>query len=327
MKHLVDQTKTIIERATNTKTAPHLLVGLSGGPDSVYLLHHLIEVQKTFPCRIIAAHLDHGWRNESRADAQFCEKLCTRLNIPYVQEHALNITPRKTTKGSQEALGRELRRTFFEQTREKLDADLIMLAHHQQDQQETFFIRMIRGATLGGLCSMKSIDGMYVRPLLNINKQEIFDYLHQNNISYLTDPSNNTNQFLRNRIRNNIIPAIKECDARFDQTFKQTLEALQEENNFLEELTKDTFQAIFKPNDKHKFVGNSKFLQSIHLIMQRRLILSWLIACNASFEPSKSFINEVLRFLHQPQGGCHQLGKTWTITKKKDTFWITHISN
>ena len=175
---------------------------------------------------------------------------------------------------------------------------------------------------------MKKINLPYLRPLLNITKKEILDYLHKNKIKYLLDQTNNSDQFLRNRIRKYVVPAIQKCDERFDRKFESSLQQLQQENEFLKSLTKSYFKNVFKfptKKDSYAFVGNLKTFLSLDKVLQKRILIEWFIKANVSFNPSQSYLNEVLRFLKNQNGGSHQLGTNWQVCKKKKTFWIKKV--
>ena len=218
-----------------------IVLGLSGGPDSVFLLHLLSELKKDGLVKeIVAAHLDHEWRPESAKDEQFCSKMAKEHDVPCVSNKIPDLGLDLKFSGSKEDLGRRARRYFFKQVKKEYNADLIALAHHAQDQQETFFIRLIRGTSLSGLTAIKPKHGDYIRPLLEINKQDLVNYLDEHNIPYLTDPSNISQEFLRNRIRKHVIPALKNCDARFDQNFQTTIHRLQKTEQF--------FRKAYTPN-------------------------------------------------------------------------------
>ena len=127
--------------------------------------------------KIIATHLDHQWRAESWRDVEFCAQLCQNLEIEFIARKAEELNLEIKFNGSKEELGRKMRRALFAQILKEKNADFIALAHHLQDQQETFFLRLLRGSSLSGLCCMQEIDGNYIRPLLGIDKKDIFEYL------------------------------------------------------------------------------------------------------------------------------------------------------
>ena len=303
-----------------------IVLGLSGGPDSVYLLYILAQLKKEGQIKeIVAAHLDHEWREDSAKDAKFCAKIAKEYGVIYAGRKISDLSLEAKFEGSKEELGRRYRRHFFELVQKEYNANLIALAHHAQDQQETFFIRLIRGTSLSGLTAIKpksfTKNSTYIRPLLETNKQDIINFLDTHKIPYLIDPSNISQEFLRNRIRAHVIPALKECDKRFDQNFKTTLDRLQNTENFLEQLTHKNFQEISRL-DKEIYYINLKQFFKLHPVMLYRVLVHWLIAQNVKFPVSIGFLDEIIKFLQQPAGGQHQLYKNWVLVKKKD---IAHI--
>ncbi|MBU1007717.1 tRNA lysidine(34) synthetase TilS [Candidatus Dependentiae bacterium] len=296
----------------------HIIVGLSGGPDSVFLLYILHSLNDHIT--LTAAHLNHGWRTQASDDVMFCKKLCNSLKIPFVTTHANKLDLSVKPNGSKEAMGRALRRHFFAQVKKEQNADYIALAHHQQDQQETFFLRLIRGCSLEGLTGMSQINDCYIRPLLATSKTQILDYLHKNNITYITDRTNQSDVFLRNRIRNHVIPALQKVDPRFDQKFETTLETLTQENRLLQSMTQQAIQAIFESG-----VGDTKKFLALHPILQKRTIIEWLCNEHVQFNPSTAYLEEITRFLASNRGGTHQINLTWAISKKQNRFRIKRI--
>lgn len=307
---------------------PHILLGLSGGPDSVFLLYFLKRLVDENLIKLTAAHLNHGWRKEAHQDEQFCKTVCEKLKIDLVTEHAKNLTNPIKSNGSLEAIGRSMRQEFYAKTKKQYNADYIALAHHIDDQQETFFIRLIRGCSLAGLTGIKPVQLVQkysltlIRPLLATPKEKIVAYLKKNKISYITDASNKSDNFLRNRIRNHVIPACKGVDSRFSQTFEQTLATLSQENDLLQEICKNAFDKIFKKKENEKLVGDKKNFLTLHPIIQKRLILSWLTHARAPFTPSTRFFDEIVRFLSGEHGGNHEISNEWLIKKQKNQFWI-----
>jgi len=300
-----------------------IVVGLSGGPDSVFLLHLLKNLQKQYNLRFIAAHLNHEWRAEAEQEALFCQQICQDLHIPIIVKKIseLNLTPKYN--GSKEEYARHMRRHFFKLIKNEQNADLIALAHHAQDQQETFFIRLIRGATPTGLASMYSKNKSYIRPLLETNKSDILDYLHNNAIPYCIDQSNTDLAFLRNRIRHELLPVLAKCDNRFEQNFQKTIKHLQATDQFLARLTGTLFNQITHPQDGLIMLSHPLLLQQ-DPFMRRRLILLWLIQANVPFTPTERFLTEIEHFLVQPKGGSHQIMPTWSIVKKSRNAFIVH---
>lgn len=302
-----------------------IIVGLSGGPDSVFLLHFLKSIQEQHNLTLIAAHLNHEWRAESEQEALFCKQVCDNLGIPIIIKKISELDYTPKYNGSKEEYARHMRRYFFKQIKDTHNAHLIATAHHASDQQETFFIRLIRGATSTGLASMYPKNNYSIKPLLATNKDDILDYLHTHALSYCTDQSNTDLTFLRNRIRHTLLPVLNQCDNRFEQNFQKTIKHLQATDQFLTRLTETLFNQISYKKDNLIILSRTLFLKQ-ELFMRYRLILFWLIKANVPFTPTEHFLAEIEHFLATPQGGSHQIMPTWSIFKKSNTIFIVHIA-
>lgn len=300
-----------------------VVVGLSGGPDSVFLLHFLATQYPTV--RLIAAHLDHGWRPESAQDAIFCQTVAERYNVPLICRKMSDLGQQFKFNGSKEEVGRKARRALFALVAQEFSAQRIALAHHADDQQETFFIRMLRGASITGLTGIKPNQGLYVRPLLNTPKQRIMEFLAQEQIPYLTDQTNSSEIYLRNRIRLKVIPALKEIDSRFEQTFANTHARLQETEEYLESQTNQTFAMIAQFRENYWIIDTKKYAL-LHRVMRERIVLVWLCKAGVTFPVSHAFLQEIDRFLVSERGGIHAIKNDWHITKRHNFANITKAS-
>lgn len=294
-----------------------IIIGFSGGPDSLFLLHWLTKLQSNLQLSLVAAHLDHGWREDSSNDTQWCKQVAQDLGVTFVSEKTSS-TPSKNS-GSQEELGRRLRRDFFNRVAQQYENSIIALGHHSDDQQETFFIRLLRGAGVAGLAGIKARDKNIIHPLLCITKQEIITTLEENGIAYLLDPTNQSDQFLRNRIRMNVIPALRQCDARFDDSLARTMENLRATDDFVTEQTKLLFEGISKKIDGALWLDYTILFEQ-HPFMQKQLLLHWLITEKVQFTPSKALFDEMTRFLQNNKSNEHIFYQSWKMVKKGNSL-------
>ena len=297
-----------------------IIVGLSGGPDSIYLLHQLDLIKDEFNIHIIAAHLDHEWQESSKFAAQLCQQACDALQIKLVIKKLSELKFEAKWNGSQEELGRNMRRHFFNTIALEHQASAIVLAHHQQDQHETFFIRLLRGSSLTGLIGIQSQDGLYIRPILHCNKQEILDFLHTHQIAYYTDPTNTSDDYLRNRIRNHVIPALQQADQRFDQNLTATMHHLAQVEAFLNQQVRQTLGALSTADG----IALEQFLQ-LHTVLQQRILLQLMIFEQVTFTPSQNFFKEIMRFLEKSTSKLHAIHNSWMVQKSKSHFAIKKI--
>lgn len=301
-----------------------VILGFSGGPDSVFLAHILATLQQNMPFLLHLAHLDHAWRATSLKDAQFCSQFAQSINIKISLGVAKDFSSGLKFNGSKEEFARKIRKAFFKKVMVDTQSDLLALAHHADDQLETFFIRMVRGTTISGLKSMLAKEGNIIRPLLSISKKEILDFLHKHNIPYCTDETNNSELFLRNRIRNNIIPLCQQTDARFKQNSLRTINHLAEAEAYLVKHTQHIFNTLSSFSGTKLTIDIQKLLNTDYF-MQRRLIMHWLCTEPVSFNPSEKIILEILRFLHNKKAVTHTI-YTWSIHKKNLFAWIVRLN-
>ncbi len=206
------------------------LVALSGGADSVTLLWVLHELGY----QIEACHCNFQLRGaESDRDEQFCVQLCEQLGIPLHRIHFDTRLYAEVHKESIELAARNLRYRYFAQLKEDVEADGICVAHHQDDTVETVLINLIRGAGIQGLTGISAKNGDILRPLLCVDRKEILAYLEEKGQDYVTDSTNLVDDVVRNKIRLNIIPMLKEINPAASKNIAQAARHLEEANKML----------------------------------------------------------------------------------------------
>ena len=292
-----------------------LIIGLSGGPDSVCLLNLLVQQRDALELTLIAAHLDHQWRINSANDVEFCKELCKKFKVTLVTKTINDLALHHKPNGSQEETGRIYRNYFFNDLKQEYNADFIALGHHADDQLETFFIRLMRGTTPSGLQCMRIMQNTIFRPLLTTTKQEIINYLETQHLQWLFDETNNSDKYLRNRIRHTALPALITCDTRAPKNILHTIQAIQESEEFLETLTQNNLNSLLI-NDNNTSSLDIKKFEQLEQFMQYRVLSLWLCTHASAFTLSRAFLDEILRFLLNKKGGTHQVNTTFKITKK-----------
>lgn len=315
----------ILDFLQKLELKPHqiIVVGLSGGPDSVALVHLLAEYQNIFNYRLIAAHLDHEWRVNSHQDMLFCQNLCKKLNIELICKKANELPDFKTIQanGSKEALGRNLRRAFFNEIINNSQASYIALGHHLDDQIETFFIRLIRGSSLSGLGCMQTKNENYIRPLLNITKIEILEYLNKHHLDYVIDSTNESDLFLRNKIRK-LLPEVNKLDTRFKPNFIKIIHKIQRAKHFITNLAQTELNKIMINQQL-----DLKLFNKLDHFLQQEVLLQWLYQNQVKFTQTDKFITEILRFFKTTHGGTHKICSDWQIIKKQNLAQIMHFNS
>lgn len=185
------------------------LVAVSGGADSVALLHLLHKVAETHRLTLHAAHLDHALRPDSPADAAHVRGLCATLGVPLSEARIDVATLAQSGKGGIEETAREARRAFLRETAQIHGCAWIALAHQRDDQAETFLLRLLRGAGTTGLAGMRPVDPPFVRPLLPFARTELVEWLASEGIAWREDASNQDPAFVRNRVRHELLPLLE----------------------------------------------------------------------------------------------------------------------
>ncbi|QVL57249.1 MAG: tRNA lysidine(34) synthetase TilS [Simkaniaceae bacterium] len=185
-----------------------LLLGFSGGPDSMALLHLLIEAQGELDFSLHLAHVDHGWREESEKEAKALERVAKHLNLPF---HLLRL--KKMEGGDLENRAREKRLAFFSELHKKHRFQALLLAHHKGDQAETVFKRIAEGAGIKGLGGLyperKQGDLLIWRPLLSFKKEDLYFYLKRKRLHFFEDSTNKDTAYLRSRMRVELFPELE----------------------------------------------------------------------------------------------------------------------
>ena len=225
-----------------------IVIGVSGGPDSMALLNILyyLKENKRINCKLIVAHINHGIRQEADEETQYVESFCISKNIPcYIKKEKVEVLAKKLKIGTEEA-GRKLRYSFFEEIAKKVNADKIVTAHNANDNAETVLMNIIRGSGTSGLKGIEvKRDDRYIRPLIKCSRKEIEEYCDQNKLEPKKDKTNNENIYTRNKIRNQLIPYLEE---NFNPNIILSLNRLSElaysDNEYIEKQTKIIYENI-----------------------------------------------------------------------------------
>jgi len=223
-----------------------VLVGLSGGPDSVCLLTLLHALIPQMDLKLRALYVDHGLRpDETPGEIEFAGDLCGRLDVPF-EVKQVDVKPYADEQGlSTQDAARTLRYRALEDSALVSGADAIALGHNLDDQVETFLMHILRGSGPRGLSGIPPTRGTIIRPLIEIERKNIESYLTEEGISYVIDSSNLKHDYLRNRLRATIMPALREINPSITETLERTMEILREEDRFLEtQVTKSLMKLI-----------------------------------------------------------------------------------
>lgn len=253
-----------------------VVIGVSGGPDSLALLHYFVQIKDMWQLNLIAAHVDHMFRgDESKQDLLFVEEVCRLYRIK-CESISIDVSSyKKETGKSTQVAARDCRYQFYEKVMEKYQADALALGHHGDDQVETILMRLVRGAVGSGYGGMRIkrpfMTGMIIRPFLCVTKAEIEAYCHENNLTPRIDASNETDAYTRNRFRK-ILPLLKKENAQVHEKFLQFSTVLMEDEQFLQDLAEKELEKIMKVRGKDMVIISISFFQSAPKPLQRRMI-------------------------------------------------------
>ncbi|RII30567.1 MAG: tRNA lysidine(34) synthetase TilS [Geobacter sp.] len=228
-----------------------LIVAISGGADSTALLD-LLATLPGFAPRLVAAHVNHCLRGEdSNADEQFARELATRHDLPF-ESMRIDVKELAAQRGlNLEDAGRRARIAFFEELREKWRATAVALAHHADDQAETVLMRLMRGSGPSGLSGMQyRNDRGFIRPMLDITRAEIENYLKERGLTWREDASNSDGDFLRNRIRHELLPLLEGYNPAIRQRLGITAALLADEDVLLDQLAEKAVMRACSANDQ-----------------------------------------------------------------------------
>ncbi|MBC7195266.1 MAG: tRNA lysidine(34) synthetase TilS, partial [Caldisericia bacterium] len=267
---LVEKLKNFIYENSLFSNSDKIVVGFSGGPDSTFLVYILKEYFKN---PLVLSHLNHLLRGEdSFLDEIFVRRVSQNLRIPlYVRR--LNVKKISEEKGkSIEEVGREERFKFFDYVLKKENARKIALAHNFDDNVETILMNIIRGTGIKGVSGIPFKWGNVIHPILDIKREEIINYLKEKNIDYRVDKTNLETIYLRNKIRNELIPYIEE---NINLSFKEKLVELslifRNEDEFLDLIVENERGKTFDKDLDYYFV-NLKNFKNLHKAIQRRVV-------------------------------------------------------
>lgn len=235
-----------------------VVVGVSGGPDSMTLLNILISLNKNekINCKIVVAHINHGIRIEADEETKYVQEFCKKRNIPcYVKKEKVEELAKENKIGTEEA-GRKLRYSFFEEVASKCQANKIATAHTANDNAETILMNIIRGTGLSGIKGIEvKRDNKFIRPIIELTREEIEEYCEKQKLNPKLDKTNKENIYTRNRVRNELIPFIeKEFNPNIITSLNRMSQLVLQEDEYLEKQVKKEYKEIMI----EEYLGNKQ---------------------------------------------------------------------
>lgn len=271
--NLEDKVLRYIEEHSMLRSGEKVLVALSGGPDSVCLIHMLYKLQEKLNIKCFAAHVNHCLRGEeANKDEVYAEELCKRLNIPFFSKR-VDINGLAASRGiSVEMAGREARYEFFQELKHKYEIHKIAVAHNANDQGETILMRLMRGTGSEGLRGIRPVrDGVFIRPILCLSREEIEEYCRVNALNPRIDKTNLEDIYYRNKIRLQLIPYIEEnFNPNIISTLNRLAELIDSDNDYIQEQVNVYYDKFCKVHEEGLLIHKEAF--NLHKAILSRLI-------------------------------------------------------
>ena len=314
--------KNLVKHVQNTNAFHHMwadfdtiIVGVSGGPDSLCLLHVLIEIARKEKLTLIVAHVNYGLRgDEAKNDQLLVEAVARENDIP-----CETLIVQQPVKGG-EMQWRIMRYDFFEKLRVKYGAQHIAVAHNQNDQAETFLLHLLRGSGLTGFVGMRFVSCNYVvRPLLSVPREVILTYCKKHNISFHTDHTNSDTKFTRNRIRTQLVPYLQEnYNPQIISVLARTAEMIVEDIKIIEKQTDVFWQ---EDQEKKIITFTVQDFQDRNIALQRRALLHMINVLRGDTKDiEKGLIDEMCKVILSTKNKNQLfIGKNLKMHRKGDT--------
>lgn len=298
-----------VEKYNMLQNGDIVIVALSGGADSVALLDILNSVKEKYNVALYAVHINHGLRGEeSQRDENFCKTLCEKYGIKLFVRHKNVAELAKKNKISEELCGRNVRYRVFEELSKELSAK-VATAHTASDNAETLLFNITRGASLGGVCAIPPVRGYIIRPLIKCTRTEIEQYCSEKNLVYVTDSTNLTDDYTRNKIRHNVIPALKEINPAFEYSALRLSENAREISDYLYAMTEKAISEC-----KCDYGYDCKVLLSNHNAVIKNAVSVLCKRC-ADFSAEQRHIELVIDIMKN--GGAVNLTEKYSAVSKQ----------
>ncbi len=301
-----------------------IVVGVSGGPDSITLLTTLNKYKEKLGCSLICAHINHLIRVDSTDDEQYVENICKELEIScYVKRAEILKIAEEQKIGTEEA-GRKVRYDFFDEVLKKENANKIAIAHNKNDNAETMLLNIIRGTGMSGLEGIQPQEyGKYIRPLINIDREEIEKYCDKYDLRPRIDSTNKENIYTRNIIRNEIIPKLKDINPNIIEALSRTSKIIKLDNDFIKEYSKERFNELAVSLGEICF-DIKKFNQEPEAVKQYLIIMAIEKITGSSRNVEKSNVDDIIKLASRNVGNKFlQINKKIKVYVKNNKIFFT----
>lgn len=324
-----------IEKYNLIENGDKILLGVSGGPDSLAMLNILNELKLKMKFDIVVAHVNHGLRENAKIDEEFVQEFCNKIGVKCFVLHAQVKEIAEKEKRGLEETGRDVRYKFFNEISKQTYSNKIAIAHNKNDNVETVIMNIIRGSGLSGLKGIEPKSGIYIRPLIDCQRDLIEKYCMEENLNPRHDESNDVNIYTRNKIRNVAIPYIKqELNPNIIETITRLSLIAKDDINYLDIQTEKVYKNIcieekistedvYNVEKEAKIILDLKVFNKQDKVIQKRVIL---YAINKLFGNTKGIerihIEDIIRLCNNNIGNKYLTPnkKTKIVIKNKKIY-------
>lgn len=318
-----------IEKYNLIEKNDKIVVGVSGGPDSICLLHILNSLKEKYNLELFVAHINHMIRENAVKDEEYVIDFCSKINVPVYVNRADVLKIAKEQKIGTEEAGRKVRYDFFDEIMKKTSSNKIAIAHNSNDNVETVIMNIIRGTGISGLKGIEpKRDDKYIRPLIECSRQEIEDYCKKNNLNPRHDESNDENIYTRNKIRNIVIPYIKEnFNPNIINTINRLSNVAQEENDYINNVVEKTYKDICIEEQESSISLDLKKFNAQDEIIKKYIIIYTINRLNSTANGIEQVnINDIIKLCKNNIGNKFLIPKKGTkiLVKCRKIFFVKY---
>jgi len=272
---MIDAVLKTIQKYNLIKANDKIVLGVSGGPDSLFMLDILNKLKEQLQIELVVAHINHMIRAEADSEEEFVRKFCQKINVEFYSKRIEVEKYANNNKIGLEEAGRKVRYEFFEEVCNQTGANKIAVAHNKNDKVETIIMHILRGSGISGLQGIQpQTNNKIIRPIIEIERVDIEKYCEEQRLQPRIDKSNFDNTYTRNKIRNVVIPYIKdEFNPNFIETMTRLSEVITEENEFLSKLTDTEYKKILIEKTEKEIALDLKKFNELDNIIKKRIIL------------------------------------------------------
>ena len=301
---MIKKVEKYIEQYHMIEKGDRIVLGVSGGADSISLFFVMLELSEKYNIEIVVVHVNHGIRGEeAKQDEEYVQKLCKERGIDFECVHVKVKELAKQQKLSEEEVGRKVRYEAFDQAAKKYNCNKIAVAHNQNDVSETVLLNLFRGSGLKGLVGIEPIRGNVIRPLLCVERSEIEEYLLERNIEYHNDATNFETNYTRNKIRLKVLPYVEaEVNERASEHIAKSAGILSQASSFIDMEACKLYKNCVKEQDGVFEIELESF-ETGHLILQKEVVRKVLFAiAKKQKDIEMSHVDSVLELIEKGAG-------------------------